>query len=80
MILPECSAREKNTVGISSQDLLKKILEKGGNAIYLPDFGQIEDYLLEHCVKDDLVITMGAGDVVTIGENLLKKGKISAAN
>ena len=74
------AAREKNTVGISSQDLLKKILEKGGNAIYLPDFGQIEDYLLEHCVKDDLVITMGAGDVVTIGENLLEKDNAPAAN
>ena len=48
-------------------------MEKGGNAIYLPDFARIEDYLLEHCAKDDLVITMGAGDVVTIGEELLKK-------
>ena len=30
-----------------------------------------EKFLLENCVDGDLLITMGAGDVVKIGENLL---------
>ena len=33
----------------------------------------VEDYVKKNCKKDDLLITMGAGDVVNIGENLLKK-------
>ena len=34
--------------------------------------GQIEDFLKENCKSGDLLITMGAGDVVKIGEDLLK--------
>ena len=28
---------------------------------------------MEHCAQGDLLITMGAGDVVNVGENLLAK-------
>jgi UDP-N-acetylmuramate--alanine ligase len=65
------AARETDTLGVSSADLAKKINERGGNACYLTSFDAIENYLLEHCDKGDLVITMGAGDVVKIGEHLL---------
>lgn len=65
------AAREKNTLGISSEDLVKKINEKGGNACYFPSFDEIENFLLENCIDGDLVITMGAGDVYKIGEKLL---------
>ena len=34
-------------------------------------FDEIEDFLLENCIHGDLLITMGAGDVVNIGEKLL---------
>jgi UDP-N-acetylmuramate--alanine ligase len=67
------AARETDTLGVSSADLAKKINERGGNACYLTSFDAIENYLLEHCDKGDLVITMGAGDVVKIGEHLLGK-------
>ena len=33
---------------------------------------KIENYLLQNAVNGDLLITMGAGDVVKVGENLLK--------
>lgn len=65
------AAREKNTIGISSRDLQKCILELGTPCEYFPTFDEIENYLLENCVQGDLLITMGAGDVVKIGENLL---------
>src|SRR5699024_8553605 len=65
------AAREKNTVGISSVDLQKRIQELGTVCHYFPTFDQIENFLLENCAKGDLLITMGAGDVVTIGEKLL---------
>lgn len=65
------AARETDTLGVSSELLAEKITEKGGDALYLSSFDAIENHLLEHCLAGDLVITMGAGDVVKIGEHLL---------
>jgi UDP-N-acetylmuramate--alanine ligase len=65
------AAREKNTIGISSKDLLAKIAELGTECYYFPTFEEIEKFLLENLINGDLLITMGAGDVVKIGENLL---------
>lgn len=67
------AAREKDTLGISSATLQQEIEKLGHKCYYLPSFEAIENFLLENCTKDDLLITMGAGDVVKIGENLLKK-------
>ncbi len=67
------AAREKNTYGIHSTDLLKKLKEQGTDCYYFPTFGEIETFLEKKCMNGDLLITMGAGDVVNIGENLLKK-------
>ena len=36
-------------------------------------FDEIEKFVMEHCAQGDLLITMGAGDVVNVGENLLAK-------
>ena len=67
------AARETDTLGISSKDLLNE-LQKSGNACdYFPTFDEIENFLLENCNPGDMLITMGAGDVHKIGENLLGK-------
>lgn len=66
------AAREINTIGISSEDLYKAIKETGKEAYYFPSFDEIEKFLLKNCKKGDLLITMGAGNVVNIGDNLLK--------
>lgn len=65
------AAREKNTIGISSEDLQKKLLDAGVEAHYFSSFDEIENFLLENCINGDMLITMGAGDIVNIGENLL---------
>lgn len=67
------AAREKNTLGISSKDLMYEIEKLGTKVSYFPSFSEIENFLLENCSTGDLLITMGAGDVVKIGENLLGK-------
>ena len=64
-------ARETDTLGISSEDLYKKLLERGVDVHYFPTFDAIENFLLKNSVNGDLLITMGAGDVVNIGEKLL---------
>ena len=67
------AARETDTLGISSEDLQKRIQELGTPCEYFPTFDEIENYLLSNCKEGDLLITMGAGDVVNIGEQLLGK-------
>lgn len=67
------AAREKNTIGITSEDLQKKLVEKGTSARYFPSFEEIENFLLKNLINGDMLITMGAGDIVNVGDHLLKK-------
>lgn len=66
------AARETDTLGISSEQLARAAASYGCDSIYLPSFDEIEKYVRDHCQSGDLLITMGAGDVVNIGEDLLK--------
>ncbi len=65
------AAREKNTLGISSMHILEAMKQFDCDVHYFPSFSAIENFLLENCISGDLLITMGAGDVVLIGEKLL---------
>ena len=65
------AARETDTLGMSSELLAEEIKKLGTDAHYFPDFKSVENFVLKHCIHDDLLITMGAGDVVNIGESLL---------
>lgn len=66
------AARETDTLGISSVTLQEHIQALGKEeCYYFPSFDEIENFLLESCTNGDLLITMGAGDVVKIGENML---------
>lgn len=67
------AAREKDTGKVSSRDLCERINALGGHAIYMGDFESIKKYVKKNCKKNDLLITMGAGNVDTIGDSLLKK-------
>lgn len=64
-------ARETDNLGISSVTLQKEIEALGKTCFYFPSFAEIEEFILKNCQPGDLLITMGAGDVVNIGENLL---------
>ena len=65
------AARETDTLGISSVTLQEEITSLGCECHYFPTFDEIENFLLGNCTTGDLLITMGAGDVHKIGENLL---------
>ena len=67
------AAREKNTFGVSSKDILARLKAKGTESYYFPSFEEIEKFLLKKCMNGDLLITMGAGNVVEIGEAILGK-------
>lgn len=61
------AARERNTSGISSQDLAAQI----PGAVYCQTLPEVTDYLRGHVQPGDLVITIGAGDIFRAGEALL---------
>lgn len=65
------AAREKNPGDISSKDLISELSKLGKEAYYFPSFDEIENFLLLNCINGDLLITMGAGDIVNVGESLL---------
>ena len=65
------AAREKNTIGISSKDIMDRVRALGTDCHYVPTFDEIENFILENVSPGDLLITMGAGDIVKVGESLL---------
>ncbi|MEE3461161.1 MAG: UDP-N-acetylmuramate--L-alanine ligase [Lachnospiraceae bacterium] len=67
------AAREKDPGDISSEILADMINKNGGNAHYIGDFKEIEKFLQKNCINGDLLMTIGAGNVVEIGEDLVKK-------
>ena len=62
------AARERNTIGISSQDLAEKI----PGARYCASLQQVTACLEELAQPRDMILTMGAGDIFRAGEALLK--------
>ena len=61
------AAREKNTVGISSADLAREV----PNSLFFSDNAELEKSLRATASPGDLILTVGAGDVYKIGEQLL---------
>ena len=63
------AAREKNDIGISSQDLTAKI----PGAVYCSTLDQVADQLAKLARPGDLILTVGAGDIFRAGEKLLER-------
>lgn len=65
------AARETDTLGMSSQLLAEELKKSGADVYYFPSFSDVENFVMKTCIHGDLLITMGAGDVVNIGESIL---------
>jgi len=62
------AARERNTVGISSQDLADNI----PGSVYCRTLPDVTNYLRSIAREGDVILTVGAGDIFRAGEALLK--------
>ncbi len=68
------AAGEEPIEGVSAQVLFDGIRSHGHrNAHYLSQRTDVVTWLLANCQPDDLVITMGAGDVWRVGEEFLSR-------
>ena len=63
------SEREKDY--ISSDDLVAQVRLHGGEAVYLKSFKEIVEHLRNIVVTGDLVVTMGAGNVWEIADEIV---------
>ncbi|MCR4842659.1 MAG: UDP-N-acetylmuramate--L-alanine ligase, partial [Eubacterium sp.] len=66
------AAREQNTIGITSEAVKDEVAKHGTEAYYFTSFEEIEKFILKNLSKNDLLITMGAGNIVDVGEDLLR--------
>lgn len=57
------AAREIDDGTISSKDLVEKILQNKGNAIYISTFDEIKKYLEKNIEPNDIILTIGAGNI-----------------
>ena len=67
------AARETDTLGMSSELLAEELKKSGADVFYFPSFSEVEDFVMKKCIPGDLLINMGAGDVVNIGESILSQ-------
>ena len=56
---PIMGSREVNTYGIKSEDLAEKLKD----AVVVDGFDNIADEIIKTAKENDLVITMGGGDI-----------------
>ena len=67
------AAREKNTSGVSAEDICSILRSMGREAWYIPTFEEAEKFLHDKCSPGEMLITIGAGNVVEVGEHLVEK-------
>ncbi len=67
------AAREKDNLGISSDTLKHEVSKRGTESYYFDSFEKIEEFIKNNCAPSDMLITMGAGNVVDIAHDLLKE-------
>ena len=66
------AAREVNTFNISEEDVVNELKALNKNAIHISDYDEIVRYLKERVQKDDIILTLGAGNVTKIASKLTK--------
>lgn len=67
------AAREKNTYGITAQDLVTEITKIGRKATYMSDFEEIAKYIRSHTINNDIVLTVGAGTISNLAQMIADK-------
>lgn len=73
------SAGEKRIPGISGRDIFEAVRRRGQIEVeFISDKSKIVDYLMSILRPGDMVITMGAGDIGTVAEEIVKRLKVKS--
>lgn len=74
LITDICAARESDPGDICSEMLIEPLRARGVDAHLTPTFDDTEDYLRKHWQKDDLVVTLGCGNIDLLNEQIARNG------
>jgi UDP-N-acetylmuramate--alanine ligase len=58
---------------VSSELIYQAAKKAGNNIIYIPELDEAEDYVTKNLKKEDLLITMGAGNIWMLGMNVVER-------
>ncbi len=73
IVLPIYAASEKEIEGVDAQHLCDGIKKHGHKDVsYAPDFTQALSMITHKVKNGDMVLTLGAGDIYTLGEKLVE--------
>jgi len=69
------AARETNLYNVSSIDIIKEINNLGKKALYMNDYEEIKKYLLNNINDNDLILTLGAGNITNLSNKLVENNQ-----
>jgi UDP-N-acetylmuramate--alanine ligase len=72
VIMDIYAAREENTFDIHEEDLMKELKELGKDSIHISDYDEIVEYLGNNVKENDIILTLGAGNVTKIATLLTR--------
>ncbi len=73
IVVPIYAASEEPIEGVDAKNLCEGIREHGHRDVsYAPDFNQALSMISHKMKKEDIVLTLGAGNIYTLGEELLE--------
>jgi UDP-N-acetylmuramate--alanine ligase len=64
---------EADRRAVNGSMLVERLWENGREALYIPGFKEIEDHLMENLQPGDLVVSMGAGPVWEVTDELVRR-------
>ena len=65
-------SREKPSGDVSGDLIVQASRASGGNIEYIPDKNQVADAIVDDLEVGDMVLTLGAGDIDTVGRQILR--------
>lgn len=72
VVVPIYAAREKSMKGVSGADLANAISKRHPDTVSVDSLSEAATALKIRAGKQDVIITMGAGDIYKAGENMLR--------
>ena len=80
IVLDTYSSARERTGEVTSEQLVEEIKKNKANVIYKPTIAEAVDYLAVTTNRNNLVLTMGAGDVWQVGDKLIDKFGLLSGN
>lgn len=64
---------QRDREAVRAEDLVERIVARGGDALHIPEFGDIVEHLAARVTDGDVVLTMGAGTIWKVADDLIRR-------